>query len=529
MEMEIWYSKIVIYDYTFGYCPAIEKLFSVYDPLTHMKYLKGCVYDYETKTLILPRGLNVERLLNLLGSGLEPKVITRPDPVMKLDKPIMMKYHPKSEVQREALHFALGIQGYERNKAKTQISINVNTGVGKTYIAIAAAAFLNMKELIITHTRDMMYQWKSEIKSFTDTEDREICVIENGSRDFHAIINGDKDVTEVKYFIVGHASINRFGNNFGWDKISDFFQTIGIGLKVFDEAHKYFDNLLRIDFNTNTWKTIYLTATPERSDREENRIYQASFSAVPAIDLFDENNDPRTHYVALHYSSRPTPYEAVSCDIKHGGFRMFNAAKYADYVVNKPEFFKMLFIVMEIARVRGKSIFYIESIHAIDIIYNWMVYTFPELEGQIGILHSKIPDEVRDYQTQMPIILTTIKSCGEGKHIDNLALGVLLAAPYSSKPLLRQVLGRMRNFNTMLIYCIDHGFQKINGYYQSSLGMFAKYALDVSDLNLRGKEKLDGAYMTSLRNRNQYYEELYCQPREGKIKVVSLVDSKDIL
>ena len=529
MEMEIWYSKIVIYDYTFGYCPAIEKLFSVYDPLTHMKYLKGCVYDYETKTFILPRGLNVERLLNLLGSGLEPKVITRPDPVMKLEKPIMMKYHPKSEVQREALHFALGIQGYERNKAKTQISINVNTGVGKTYIAIAAAAFLNMKELIITHTRDMMYQWKSEIKSFTDTEDREICVIENGSRDFHAIINGDKDVTEVKYFIVGHASINRFGNNFGWDKISDFFQTIGIGLKVFDEAHKYFDNLLRIDFNTNTWKTIYLTATPERSDREENRIYQASFSAVPAIDLFDENNDPRTHYVALHYSSRPTPYEAVSCDIKHGGFRMFNAAKYADYVVNKPEFFKMLFIVMEIARVRGKSIFYIESIHAIDIIYNWMVYTFPELEGQIGILHSKIPDEVRDYQTQMPIILTTIKSCGEGKHIDNLALGVLLAAPYSSKPLLRQVLGRMRNFNTMLIYCIDHGFQKINGYYQSSLGMFAKYALDVSDLNLRGKEKLDGAYMTSLRNRNQYYEELYCQPREGKIKVVSLVDSKDIL
>ena len=529
MEMEIWYSKIVIYDYTFGYCPAIEKLFSVYDPLTHMKYLKGCVYDYETKTLILPRGLNVERLLNLLGSGLEPKVITRPDPVMKLEKPIMMKYHPKSEVQREALHFALGIQGYERNKAKTQISINVNTGVGKTYIAIAAAAFLNMKELIITHTRDMMYQWKSEIKSFTDTEDREICVIENGSRDFHAIINGDKDVTEVKYFIVGHASINRFGNNFGWDKISDFFQTIGIGLKVFDEAHKYFDNLLRIDFNTNTWKTIYLTATPERSDREENRIYQASFSAVPAIDLFDENNDPRTHYVALHYSSRPTPYEAVSCDIKHGGFRMFNAAKYADYVVNKPEFFKMLFVVMEIARVRGKSIFYIESIHAIDIIYNWMVYTFPELEGQIGILHSKIPDEVRDYQTQMPIILTTIKSCGEGKHIDNLALGVLLAAPYSSKPLLRQVLGRMRNFNTMLIYCIDHGFQKINGYYQSSLGMFAKYALDVSDLNLRGKEKLDGAYMTSLRNRNQYYEELYCQPREGKIKVVSLVDSKDIL
>ena len=529
MEMEIWYSKIVIYDYTFGYCPAIEKLFSVYDPLTHTKYLKGCVYDYETKTFILPRGLNVERLLNLLGSGLEPKVITRPDPVMKLEKPIMMKYHPKSEVQREALHFALGIQGYERNKAKTQISINVNTGVGKTYIAIAAAAFLNMKELIITHTRDMMYQWKSEIKSFTDTEDREICVIENGSRDFHAIINGDKDVTEVKYFIVGHASINRFGNNFGWDKISDFFQTIGIGLKVFDEAHKYFDNLLRIDFNTNTWKTIYLTATPERSDREENRIYQASFSAVPAIDLFDENNDPRTHYVALHYSSRPTPYEAVSCDIKHGGFRMFNAAKYADYVVNKPEFFKMLFIVMEIARVRGKSIFYIESIHAIDIIYNWMVYTFPELEGQIGILHSKIPDEVRDYQTQMPIILTTIKSCGEGKHIDNLALGVLLAAPYSSKPLLRQVLGRMRNFNTMLIYCIDHGFQKINGYYQSSLGMFAKYALDVSDLNLRGKEKLDGAYMTSLRNRNQYYEELYCQPREGKIKVVSLVDSKDIL
>ena len=202
---------------------------------------------------------------------------------------------------------------------------------------------------------------------------------------------------------------------------------------------------------------------------------------------------------------------------------MFNAAKYADYVVGKPEFFKMLFIVMEFARVKGKTIFYIESIRAIDIVYNWMVYTFPELQGHIGILHSKIPDEARDIQTQMPIILTTIKSCGEGKHIDNLALGVLLAAPYSSKPLLRQVLGRMRNYDTMLIYCIDHGFQKIKGYYQASLGMFAKYALDISDLNLRGNDLLNEAYMRSLSNRNQYYENLYCQPKEGKIKVVSLV------
>ena len=526
MEIEIWYSKIVIYDYTIGYCPAIEKLFSVYDPLTHTKYLKGCVYDDETRTLILPRGLNVEKILNLLGSGMEPKIITRPDPVIKLENPIMLKYHPKSDVQKEALYFALGVQGYERNRAKTQISINVNTGVGKTYIAIAAAACLNMKELIITHTRDMMYQWKNEILGFTNTEESEVCVIDNGSRTFNAIINGDKDVSEVKYFITGHASINRFGANFGWDKVGEFFQTIGIGLKVFDEAHKYFDNLLRIDFNTNTWKTIYLTATPERSDREENRIYQAAFSDVPAIDMFDESSDPRTHYVALHYTSRPTPYEVASCDIRHGGFRMFNAAKYADYVIRKPEFFKMLFVIMEIARVKGKTIFYVESISAIDTIYNWMVYTFPELEGNIGILHSKIPDELRDIQTQMPIILTTIKSCGEGKHIDNLALGVLLAAPYSSKPLLRQVLGRMRNYDTMLIYCIDHGFQKIKGYYQASLGMFAKYALDVSDLNLRGNDLLNEAYIRSLSNRKQYYEELYCQPKEGKIKVMSLINDK---
>ena len=54
--------------------------------------------------------------------------------------------------------------------------------------------------------------------------------------------------------------------------------------------------------------------------------------------------------------------------------------------------------------------------------------------------------------------------------------------------------------------------------------MFAKYALDVSDLNLRGNDLLNEAYMRSLNNRNQYYEELYSQPKKGKIKVVNLIE-----
>ena len=43
-----------------------------------------------------------------------------------------------------------------------------------------------------------------------------------------------------------------------------------VGIKFYDEAHLNFDNMCKIDYYTNTKYTMYITATPARSNEGEN-------------------------------------------------------------------------------------------------------------------------------------------------------------------------------------------------------------------------------------------------------------------
>jgi superfamily II DNA or RNA helicase len=53
---------------------------------------------------------------------------------------------------------------------------------------------------------------------------------------------------------------------------------------VFDEAHVEFKNICRINSFSNVLYTIYLTATPNRSQFLENKLYEKVFKNVPYFD-----------------------------------------------------------------------------------------------------------------------------------------------------------------------------------------------------------------------------------------------------
>ena len=47
--------------------------------------------------------------------------------------------------------------------------------------------------------------------------------------------------------IISGVNLGSYANNNGWESIRHLFVHIGIGLKIFDEAHLNFDNISRID------------------------------------------------------------------------------------------------------------------------------------------------------------------------------------------------------------------------------------------------------------------------------------------
>ncbi len=489
-KIDIKHTSIVINNYELGDSKKLENTFSVYDNLYHTRFFKGIEFIPEEQKVIIPRGIDtfwVEKLFN------EYAVVDHQcDPYDKIDD-VLIKYLPRDDKQKEALAFMIGVGNYKNNKYKSQLSVNLNTGVGKTYCAIAKAAYDRVRSITITYSVNWIKQWRDFILEYTDIKPREICILE-GSSSIKRLLK--KDISQYKFILATHGTLKSYGDTNGWNKITELFKYMKVGLKFYDECHLNFDNMCKLDFYTNTKQTIYVSATPARSDRDENIIFQYYFKNVPSIELFNEEDDPRTHYIALRYNSNPTPMNISQCKNQYG----LDRNKYTNYVVQQENFYKILRVVIDLAmKNNGKNIFYIGTISAIDIVYEWIMENYPELYNNVGIYNSSVQTD-KELQLEKKIILTTTKSCGTAMDIKGLKMTVILAEPFKSEVLSRQTLGRTRDRDTFYLEIVDEGFAYTKRYYYQKKDIFLKYAIKCTEIDLRGS-KLDQQVNIIMSNR----------------------------
>ena len=466
---------IIINDYEMGDCPKLEEIFKVFDPITHKFNIFGMYYDSVNKKLYLPAGLDLWKIRGYFSEKYYHRENSHPYKSIDNAK---IRYKPRDEQQQEALRFMVGVNEYEENAYTNQLSVNLNTGKGKTYCSIATVCFFKIKSMIITGSNSLLSQWADEIVKYTNITHNEIIHI-SGSDSINMILMGkSKKAMDGKIFLCSHSTLKSFGDTYGWDGVYKLFETLGIGIKIFDEAHTHFENMLMIDFFTNVYKTYYVTATPGRSNWKENRIFQLSIKNVPSIDLFDENNDPHTSYVAIKWNSRPTPQQVSMCKNKYGLDRM----KYIDYITKQPSFYNMLRVIMDLViKCKGRVLFYIGTNEGILRVYHWIGTNYPEFLGDIGIFTSLLPKEEKLQEKKKKLLLSTTKSAGLGEHIEGLKMTIVLAEPFKSEIIARQTLGRTRDPKTMYIELVDMGFKYIKKFYFDKLPVFNKYASDVSD------------------------------------------------
>lgn len=465
------HSSIVINDYTLGDCPKLEGIFSVYDMITHSSFHKGIDYIEEERKLILPRGIDIGYIENLFGEN--AYLDCKHDEMDKVDQ-IKIKYLPRDEDQKEALKFMTG-EGvkYRINGSKSQLSVNLAPGKGKTYCSIATSALLGLRSIVITSSINWLNQWKDCILEYTDTKPREIYMLV-GTPSILLLMKRN-DMSRYKYILASHATIKSYGDTYGWDKVSELFKFLKVGLKFYDEAHLNFDNICKIDFHTNTYKTYYVTATPIQSSDEDNRIFQLAFKNVPGINL---SHTPHTHYISFIYKSYPTAYEISECKNQYG----LDRNKYINYIINKPNFYKILNIILERAlSIEGKTLIYIGTNNAILHTHEWIINNYPFLINDIGI-YTSIITENKDEQLNKKIILSTTKSCGAAVDIKDLKMTVVLAEPFKSELIAIQTLGRTRNNDTYYIEVVDRSFYYNYKYYNYKKPTFLKHALSCSEI-----------------------------------------------
>lgn len=472
-------THIEITDYKLGDCPRIENIFSIYDMTYRKRYPKGRIYDEQKRSLLIPRGINIgyiERLLQI-----EPIIDYTMDPVGDIGK-IMLKKKPRDEVQKQAISFMLSMDKYHHNETNTMMSVNLGTGKGKTYCAVAVSAFLGMRPIVITDSKEWLRQWKDRFVEYTDIIPEEVYII-SGTPSMMKLFN--RDINKYKVILSTHSTLKSVGDSQGWDKISEFFKYCQIGLKFYDEAHLNFDNMFQIDCYTNSFITYYLTATPARSDYKEDAIYSMYFKNVPSIDLFDRENDPHTKYAAIKFLSKPTPIQIGKCKNSYG----LNRPLYTNYLVHSEEFRKILrILVWQALNKNGKSLFYVGTNEAILYVKRLIYEDFPELINMVGIYTSITPPERKAIELSKKIILSTTKSAGAAMDIDNLAEAVQLAEPFKSRVLAQQTFGRTRNDNTIYKDIVDMSFSQTRKFYEFKKPVFKKYATDCKEVVLSSED-----------------------------------------
>lgn len=523
-KMILHNSAIVINNCSPSDFPTLLYKFKIYDPVTHKSNSIGIYYDDVNRKLYLPRGIDVDYVRRKIESTMDEdfsSTIVHNHPYAYVSKKINMKYAPRDDIQVEALKFVLCKDKYSKNEYRSQFALTLFTGKGKTYISSCVISYLGIRSIIITSQSGILDQWRDRLKEYTDIEDSEIVKIEGGSM-IYRILTDCSSISNKSVYLCTHSTLQTYGSQYGWDKISELFKKLKIGIKFFDEAHQNFNNMSLIDFAArDVWRTYYITATPSRSDHQEDVIYKLYMKNIPSIDLFNPEIDAHTNYIAIKYNSLPKPSDVVKC--KTSVYGLSNPA-YIEYLMNNNRFWIMFdYIFLAIYNSGGRALFYIGTNSGILKVRDHIIDNFPELANDIGV-YTSVSDNKQEAKNKK-YILSTTKSAGAGEDIPHLKFSVVLAEPFKSEVLARQTLGRTRDKNTIYIELVDVGFRQVLAYFNAKKSVFNKYAASTKVMTVDNQRIVDIRNENHMHMIRRFEKSNLCYLYSGNTDLITFTDN----
>lgn len=435
-EIRVFHTHIEVYPYEKGDCPQIEKMQSKYNRSTH-KY-EPIGFFIQNDILYLPRGISSVILEKYFHNT--PTLVTKYDDYSRIKKGTP-KYGPKSNIQKNAINFLAGEEDFAYSKRFSQLGLNLDQGDGKTYSAVCAILKMKLKAIIIVTQTKIKEQWKKTFESMTTFPMENSCDI-TGTDVMEKIMKGE--INKEIYF-VNHQTITSYARNHGWTAVRDFFKKIKVGIKVIDETHKFYYNIIMIDSFSNCYKTFYLTATFTRSDPSEIAIYKRSFSSLARFGEETTNSDEkRKHiiFVAVFYKSKPSFGVEPHVKTVHG----FSDYMFIDYSLSEPNnsLRKVIYnILEETKQLSGKTLVLSPKTETVEI----LAEDIRERTGRdVGTIHSKNGKAKNKENEEKEIISSTLKSLGEGADIKGLRV-LINTTPIGSKAIADQARGRLREYS----------------------------------------------------------------------------------
>lgn len=159
--------------------------------------------------------------------------------------------------------------------------VDLQTGKGKTFIAMNALCRLNKKVAIIILA---MYipKWIEDIKKYTRTKENRIYIIKGLKSWLELMDMSERELEKYDYFIFSTITLSMIfdaheqPNNYKYSA-REMFNRLGIGVVLSDETHQHFHIFFKAMMVFDIPKVIALSATLDSSDRRQKYLYHTLF------------------------------------------------------------------------------------------------------------------------------------------------------------------------------------------------------------------------------------------------------------
>lgn len=481
---------IMVNNYKKGNASKIEHYLSLYDAVRHEISFTAFNLDEDKNTIVFPAGINFDLLKSELIKSVQEEIVVE-DHRNEIrfrnfyHKPLLnIKYQPRDDNQKNAINFLKNIDNQFDNSGVQKL-LCLPTGKGKTYCTINYLNNSQRTPIIFLDRKGLAAQWKDKILEYLDILPENVYII-SGQKSIEELLKKtDEEIKDIHYFIALHKTIQTYIKKD--NSLQKLLDKLNISIKVFDEAHMQYRDIANIDMSTKD-PSIYLTATPQRSEYKENFVYSNMFYKTPKFEIKESSLNRYQNVILVHFSSLPIDEDKIAFEKASSRGYGFNANEYNNYILEKrPDLYysvisDILFkAILDNGNIDRKTAVVVKNKSMIEFLENKINESLKELniKRSVSKYYSDTPKAERAKSLDSDIIITTNSMFGKGEDVKGLQ-AVISTINTSSIPSTTQLLGRLRYIDkdhpVFYFDLIDNGFSKAKNQLPYRMKVYRKFA-----------------------------------------------------
>ena len=454
MEPRIIQTKdgIIITPYEKGQSPYLENVTSHWDPVYHKRVEDSgfIVPNYYKMPAFITHRHSKEMLMNQFPSYEiinEPKRPGSPTSNFTLKPEIQLTL-----VQEEIAAELLNGRGYD------EWFINLQTGQGKTVLSVYLTSVFQRKTLIVCFSTDILSQWVNTYYQKTTIDNKRVCFLDRNT--ILKFMKGRRDPDDYDIYVGTHALFLSIFKSEGYQLFDNLMNLLGVGMIIYDEAHRNMASIIKMNACHNFAYTIYLSADYGQADYKKEQKFFKLFHGTKVLRPSEEEERSLkyTDVVMVEFNSHPSERDKMAIRNKYG----YNAELFMNYEIEKGIIFNVIDFVLDSIYPQNdkyRTLILASNIAHVDALYEHVKEKYPRYN--VGRFHGSMDEDERNATLRLAdIIVSTYKSFGTGRDEENIRY--VIGTNQSNKIEDNQAAGRARPLldgsRVKYLFLVDKGF-----------------------------------------------------------------------